>query len=378
MKKLYVIAGEMSGDAHACGLLKELKKLRPDLVIHGAGGPEIAGVSHGNTRDWVEAAAVMGVVEVLKHYSWFRAQFGEMLGEIRELQPDVLLLVDYPGYNLRFAKAVRKLRLPIRIIYYISPQVWAWNRRRVPVMGRLLDEMLCLFHFERSIFEEAGLKTTHVGHPIIDQVKQLPKDVVRDPHLIGLFPGSREREIAKLFPLMIATAKTLRASQPTLTFRVPAATPALRQEIEKMLKEAGASTWISLTHGGSHELMQKAQCAVIASGTATLEATVLGLPYCLVYKMAPSTYFLGKRLVKIKHIGIANILAQREVIPEFIQENATPQALATWIREILDDPEARQNLSVELKKVSDLLGGAGTHRRAAQRVNHWLEFPETD
>lgn len=374
MKRIYVIAGEMSGDAHAAGLLRELKSLLPDLEIHGAGGPEMAALSNNQVNNWVEDAAVMGVIEVLKRYSWFKERFTQMLAEIEALKPDALLLIDYPGFNLRFAKAVREALPNTRQIYYISPQVWAWNKGRIPKMVELLDEMLCLFPFEKPIFENAGLKTTHVGHPLVDElISSNPPQ--RIPNLIGLFPGSREREIAKLFPMMIDTAIRLRTWRTDLTFEVPAATPKLARTLRHMIDDADATDFIKLRSGGSHDLMQTAACGVIASGTATLEAAIFGLPYCLVYKMAWSTYLLGKLLVKIKYIGLVNILAGEKVVEEFIQADASAQEVTPWIQSILSNESARQDLVTQLQKVSSQLGEPGTHHRAAQRVLHWLKTP---
>jgi lipid-A-disaccharide synthase len=345
----------------------------PDLEIFGVGGPEMKSLSDGRVNDWVEDAAVMGVIEVLKRYSWFKERFAEMLAEIKRIRPDVLLLVDYPGFNLRFAKEVRQELPDTRQVYYISPQVWAWNKRRIPKMVELLDEMLCLFPFEKPIFENAGLKTTHVGHPLVDELnKEKSEAPPRQPDLVGLFPGSREREIAKLFPMMIESAKRLHGWREDLKFVVPAATPKLAITMRQMINEADAGDLIELRNGGSHELMQTAACGVIASGTATLEAATFGLPYCLVYKMAWSTYLLGKMLVKIKYIGLVNILAGEKVVEEFIQADASPAQVSEWLKDILSHDDSRNALIERLDQVSSKLGEPGTHRRAAERVSDWL------
>ncbi len=367
-----MIAGEMSGDAHAAGLLRELQAIHPDVEIFGAGGPEMYALSGGKVNNWVEDAAVMGVIEVLKRYSWFKERFEGMLKEAISLKPDVLLLVDYPGFNLRFAKALREALPNTRQVYYISPQVWAWNKKRIPKMVKLLDEMLCLFPFEKPIFENAGLKTTHVGHPLVDELALEKTASPRQENLVGLFPGSREREIAKLFPMMIESAKLLRSWRRDLQFAVPAATPKLATTMRGMIDEAGATDWIELRNGGSHHLMQTASCGVIASGTATLEAATFGLPYCLVYKMAWTTYFLGRLLVKIQYIGLVNILAGKKVVEEFIQADASPTEVSQWIQNILSDDEKRADLVARLQHVSSQLGEPGTHRRAAERVVEWL------
>lgn len=372
-KRLYVVAGELSGDAHGAGLLRALKTMVPAVEIHGAGGPEMADVAGNGLVDWVEDAAVMGVWEVLKRYGWFKERFARMLDELEDFRPDVLLLIDYPGFNLRFAEAVRK-RCPVtRIVYYISPQVWAWNKGRIPKMVRLLDEMLCLFPFERPIFEQAGLKTTFVGHPLVDELeeKRMP-GVTRDELLVGLFPGSREREVARLFPMMIETAKLLKAWRGDLVFEVPAASAKLAAQIRGLLAGADAADLIAVNTGESHALMQRACCAVIASGTATLEAAYYGLPYCLVYRVAPLTYAAARVLVKIKHIGIVNILAGEEVVREMIQGAATPRPVAESLKSFISSPEARATLRHRLAETCSKLGGPGAHDRAARAVAGWL------
>lgn len=372
-KRIYVVAGELSGDAHGAGLLRSLKEMVPDVEIHGVGGPAMREVAGMGLEDWVEDAAVMGIWEVLKRYGWFKQRFAEMMAELEKFRPDVLLLIDYPGYNLRFAEAVKREFPRTRIIYYISPKVWAWNKRRIPVMARLLDEMLCLFPFEKPILEKAGLKTTFVGNPLVDELeeKRLP-GVTRDEWLVGLFPGSREREVARLYPMMIETAKRLKTWKPDLKFEVPAASAKLAGQIRSLMAEAGAADLITITTGGSHSLMQRACCAVIASGTATLEAAYYGLPYCLVYRLAPLSYMTAKVVVKIEHIGLVNILAGEKVVDEFIQAKAEPVTVAAALQEFLESPAKRQALQARLAETSGKLGGPGAHQRAASAVADWL------
>ena len=372
-KRIYTVAGELSGDAHGAGLMRSLRNRLPDLEFRGVGGPEMAEIAGTGLRDWVEDAAVMGVWEVLKRYGWFKQRFAEMLADLKSFQPDVLLLIDYPGFNLRFAEAVKRECPQTRIVYYISPQVWAWNKGRIPKMVRLLDEMLCLFPFEQPIFQNAGLKTTFVGHPLVDELdeKRLPT-ATRDPFLIGLFPGSREREIARLFPMMVETAKKLDFANRGLKFEVPAASPQLATQIRSLVAAAGAGELITVTNGGSHSLMQRACCAVIASGTATLEAAYYGLPYCLVYRTAPLTYLLARLLVKIDHIGLVNILAGEGIVEEWIQSKAEPQTVARSLQRLIESPASRQSLQYRLAETAAKLGGPGAHERAAHAVAGWL------
>jgi len=371
--RIYVVAGELSGDAHGAGLLRALATLRPDLSITGVGGPEMAAASGGGVRDWVEDAAVVGLWEVVKHFRWFRQRFHEMLAEVTALRPDVLVLIDYPGFNLRFAHAVRRACPQTRQVYYISPQVWAWNKRRIPQMARLLDEMLCLFPFEQALFEAAGLKTSFVGHPLVDELGERRRvSVARDPGLVGLFPGSREREVARLFPLMIDAAKRLRVWRPELRFEAPAASPKLATHMRQLVEPTLLGESLTVTAGGSHDLMQRACCGVIASGTATLEAAYFGMPYCLTYKVAWPTYLVGRMLVRLKHIGLVNILAGEEVVEEFIQADAEAVQIGAALRRLLQDPDHRAALQTRLAQTAAKLGGNGAHLRAARAVAAWL------
>lgn len=372
-KRIYVVAGELSGDAHGAGLLRALKENVPGVEIHGAGGPEMAEIAGEGLKDWVEDAAVMGVWEVLKRYGWFKQRFAEMLADLKSFRPDVLLLIDYPGFNLRFAEAVKRDCPGTRIIYYISPKVWAWNKRRIPIMARILDEVLCLFPFEPPIFQKAGLKATFVGNPLVDELeeKRIP-GIDRDERLVGLFPGSREREIARLFPMMLQSAKLLKSWKPELKFEVPAASAKLAGQIRSLMADAGEGDLVEVTSGGSHSLMQRACCAVIASGTATLEAGYYGLPYVLVYRTAPLTYLLARLLVKIQFIGLVNILAGESVVEELIQGKAEPVAVSSSLRGFLESPAKRQALQTRLAGTSAKLGGKGAHEQAARAVAGWL------
>lgn len=370
---LYVIAGELSGDAHGAGLLSALRRNRPDLVIRGAGGPKMKALAGAELRDWVEDAAVMGVWEVLKHYSWFQQQFREMLAEIVQAKPQVLLLIDYPGFNLRFAKAVKQQLPETKIVYYISPQVWAWNRGRIPKMAQMLDEMMCLFPFEQEIFSSAGLRTTFVGHPLVDELESERLSISRDENLLGLFPGSREREVSRLFPVMLDAAEMLRVDHPTLRFSAPAASAKLAIIMRDLVRDRGLGDCVEVSDGSSHELMQRAYCGVIASGTATLEAAYFGLPYALVYKVAWPTYWLGKLLVRIDFIGLVNILAGRGVVKELIQSEAEAPQIVEELRRLIDDPASRQQMITSLHETAALLGGLGAHDRAAGVVEEWLQ-----
>lgn len=369
-RSIYIIAGEVSGDTHGACLMDELLKMDSDMVFSGAGGPEMKRVGGEGIDNWIEDAAVMGIVEVLRHYRWFKQRFQNMLEQAVAMQPDTLVLVDYPGFNLRFARAIRE-RIPgIKIIYYISPQVWAWNKGRIPKMAEMLDLMLCIFPFEQPIFESTGLKTVFTGHPLVDELEEKREDVECEHHLIGLFPGSRKREVFRLFPVMVETVRRIHSHLPDVRFEASAASEALAVTMQSMIDDAQLpeSIVITVVTGRSHSLMQRATCGVVASGTATLEAAMFGLPYCLVYKVAWPTYALGRMLVKVDAIGLVNILAGEKIVEEFIQADADPGHIEASLVRLMGDDTQRAELSQKLLETASRLGEPGVHQRAATEI----------
>jgi len=368
-KTIYLLSGEVSGDTHGAELIHALREQDSTLEFSGYGGPEMRTASHNSTQDWVEDAAVMGIWEVLKRYPWFKKQFKIILSDILATKPSALVLIDYPGFNLRIAKAVHEALPSTKIIYYISPQVWAWNKGRIPKMAATLDKMLCIFPFEKSLFENSGLPTEFVGHPIVDELQAKKIDTTRDPKLIGLFPGSREREIARLFPVMLEAVRRMHNENTEWRYAAPAASPKLAEQMRAILaKSKLPADVISITLGGSHKLMQEASCGVIASGTATLEAAWFGMPYCLIYRIAWPTYFIGKMLVKIDHIGLVNILAGKKVVEEFVQGDADPAQVQQSLEKFMSDPKFAAELQIELAETAKKLGEPGCHHRAAAEI----------
>jgi lipid-A-disaccharide synthase len=368
------VAGEVSGDTHGAHLMRALSDQMPGVSYAGAGGAAMRDAGGGEVCDWVEDAAVMGFWEVLKHYKWFKKRFYEMLDQVVRLEPAVLVLIDYPGFNLRFATAVRE-RLPdIKIVYYISPQVWAWNKGRIPKMAETLDLMLCIFPFEQKIFEAAGLKTVFVGHPLVDELVDEKLDVEREGALIGLFPGSREREVDRLFPLMVEMARRMHSNHPEWRYEAAAVSPKLEEHMRQIIVAGKLpdEEMITLKTGSSHSLMQRATCGVVASGTATLEAAAFGLPYCLVYKLSWPTWLMGKMLVKVDFIGLVNILAGEKVVEELVQSDADPRRVEDILQQLMLDGEQRAKLQAKLLETAAKLGEPGAHVRAAMEVGKLL------
>ncbi len=350
-------------------MMMALKKRWADVEFMGLGGPRMREISGGGVRDWVDDAAVMGFWEVAKRYGWFKARFEEAKEEIAALNPDVVVLVDYPGFNLKLAREVRAAGVKAKIVDYISPQVWAWKKGRLIGMADYIDLMLCLFPFEKPIFEEAGIRTVWMGHPLVDQLEGMRIEGGREENLIGLFAGSREREVGHLFPTMLEAVGRLREVNASWRYETAAASEPLAEMMHGMIREAGLPEEIvTIATGTSQELMQRATAGVVASGTATMEATYYGMPYCLVYEVGWPTYLLARMLVDIEHVGLANILAGREVVHEFVQHEATAENVASFLEFMMTEPERREELRGELLGVSGLLGGGGAAERAADAI----------
>lgn len=364
--RLFLLSGERSGDRHGAGLMEEMRALRPDVEFHGLGGAEMHALAPA-IPDWVEEAGVVGIVEVLKRYGWFKKKFAETLARIAELKPDAVVLIDYPGFNLRLAKALREGGYRGKIIYYISPQVWAWHRSRIPKMGKLLDLMICIFPFEKDLYESSGLRTIFGGHPLVEYHRRRRTGAAREPGLIGLFPGSRRREIAKHFPVLLQAAQQMKVERPALKFVASAASEKLAAIMRGMAAEFPVAD-LTIETGTAAALMQRVSCGAVASGTATLEAAIHGLPYCLIYKVSPGTYLAGKLLIRVKWLGIVNILAGREVVREFIQGRCAPKPLAKELLRLNDDSAARAALVQELEAVVATLAGDGAYARAAAAI----------
>lgn len=347
--------------------MESLRVRQPEMAFSGLGGGEMAALSGGAVQDWVEEAGVVGLVEVLKKYGWFRRKFAETLSRIREQQPRAVVLIDYPGFNLRLAAALRGSGYRGKIIYYISPQVWAWHRSRIPKMGRMLDLMICIFPFEKDLYEGCGLKTVFAGHPLVDYHRKRLTGAPREPGLIGLFPGSRRREITKLFPIMLEAARLMQHAQPDLRFVASAASDKLAGLMREMAESAPVSGLVIET-GTAHALMQRVECGAVASGTATLEAAIFGLPHCLVYRVSPGTYHAGRLLIQVRWLGIVNLLAGREVVRELIQETCTDATLATELLRLHSSPDSRRHLASDLSAVVNALGSGDAYARAAEAV----------
>lgn len=370
MTRVFIIAGEISGDTHAAGLLREMKALEPELQVSGLGGRQMREVAGQGIEDWVEKAGVVGLWEVLKIYRYFKEKKLAVEAQILAERPDAVIFVDYPGFNLRVASSLRAAGYTGKLIYYISPQVWAWKKGRVKVMAKVLDLMICIFPFEKAFYEQSGLRTEFCGHPMVDRVQTLRRDWKREPGLVGWFPGSRLNEVRRLFPIMVQAAQAIRLAAPEARFAVSAANEMLAGHMRNMADAMGvpeAKRWIEV--GTVYDLMQRCEAGAVASGTATLEAACFGLPYTLIYNVSWPTYLVAKLVVRIKHLGMINILAKREVVKELVQHDLNPDTLAKATADLLMQKDRREALQADLASVVATLGSGGAYLRAAQAVH---------
>jgi lipid-A-disaccharide synthase len=367
---IYFVAGEVSADNHGAALMSSLRALDPELKFIGRGGLQMQQVAGAQFKNWIGDAAVLGLWEVLRKYGYFREQFRQTLNEIQETKPDAVVLIDYPGFNLRLARALRRRSDSQKIIYYISPQVWAWNRGRIKKMARFIDLVLCIFPFEADLYTASGLRAVFVGHPMIERLKTQKIDTHRDQNLIGLFPGSRSREVRKIFPVMIEAARLLLHLKPTLRFQVAAASEELAREMNEQLAIRHS---IEMNVGQTATIMQRAFVGMVASGSATLEAAYYGMPFVLIYKVAWPTYLAARLVVNVDFLGMPNLLAGKEVVPEFIQHGAKPDAIVKDVRSLLEDLPARDRMISDFDAIISKLGGTGASERAAHAILEELE-----
>jgi lipid-A-disaccharide synthase len=351
------IAGEASGDAHAAKLIEALRVQAPEVKVFGAGGAKMQAAGMELLLDLTEHA-VVGLVEVLKNYGTFRQIFWDLVEEAEKRKPDAVVLVDFPGFNLRFAKEMKELG--IKVIYYISPQLWAWHASRAKQIERDVDLMLCIFPFEKDWYAKHApkLRVEFVGHPFAERLGESTKSETRNPKLILLLPGSREREVAKIFPIMAGIVDRLPNDLEFIVAAVNEQSAAMMMHHPRIKVELGTA----------HELMQHATLAITASGTATMECAFYGCPMIVVYKVNWLTYLIGRMVVKVNWLAMPNVIAGREIVPEFIQHAANPDRVAPVARELLKNDAKREAMRQELAIVVESLGADGASERAAKLI----------
>ncbi|HJV22988.1 MAG TPA: lipid-A-disaccharide synthase [Holophagaceae bacterium] len=365
---LLVVAGEDSGDLHGAELLRELKARRPDLRIIGVGGPRMSPYLDRKLAD-VKDLAVVGFFEVIKHLPHLNRLFKEILAAAKEEGISAALLVDYPGFNLRLAKALKQELPAVKRHHYVCPQVWAWKKGRIPELGTVLDTLYCLFDFEPELFRGYPVDARFVGHPLVELVKPecdratFFTETGLDPAkpLVALLPGSRKGEIERLLPPMAELARHWQKARPKVQWVLPVAPTLDPAFIRAHL--GGAP--VTLVEHRSYAARAYADAALVASGTATLETALLGTPFAIVYRLNELTYQVARHIVKVPHFGLANVVAGREVAPELLQSEVNPQRLGEVLARLLEPDNARR-IRAELGEVRGHLGAPGAAGRVAE------------
>jgi lipid-A-disaccharide synthase len=369
LRRVMMIAGEASGDLHGAGVVRELKRRHPQVEVYGIGGDNMR--REGMDLIFhIAGLAFMGFVEVVRNLSTIRTVEQKMEALLESSRPDVVVLIDYPGFNLRFARRAKKRNIPV--LYYISPQVWAWNMRRVKKMKQCVDSMKVVFPFEVDIYRNEGIDVEFVGHPLVESLRSpcLKEEFFRkygldnQKRVLGLFPGSRVQEIENILPVMLAAADELRKKHDVQV--AVGVAPSLG--VEAIAPYLKAYPLIAAFENATHDLMRWSDAAIVTSGTATLETGWYGTPMAVVYKTSPLTFFIGRMLVDVPYIGLVNIVAGKKVVPEFIQHEMTKGNLVSAIGRFFDDPAYAGSVRRELGAIREKLGGPGASARVVDGI----------
>ncbi|HML34113.1 lipid-A-disaccharide synthase [Sporomusa sphaeroides] len=369
--KIMLSVGEASGDLHGASVAAALKLLEPNIELFGMGGKAMRDAGVTVNYD-IAGLGVIGFVEVIQNLGKLFALRDNLAALMDQERPDVLVIIDYPDFNLRLAKIAKAKGIPV--VSYISPSAWAWRRGRAKEVAGLVDRLAAIFPFEAEVYREAGADVTFVGHPLVDIVKpSLSKEeayrffnVRPGQPVVLLMPGSRQQEVSNLLPVMLEACQQVAGQLPDCRIFLPVASTISREMLQNMI--AGYTMDVTLTTGHTYDLMGIADVAIAASGTATLETSLMGVPTVIIYKMAALTYLLGKLLVKIPNIGLPNIVAGRRIVPELLQGEANPGAIAAETLTLLTDQPVREKVLTDLAEVKEKLGQTGAVHRVAEVI----------
>ena len=371
MTRIMISAGEASGDLHGANLVRAARELDPSVEFYGLGGERMQQAGTDLLFD-LEHMSLMGITEVLSSLGQVFSTLGTLKKSLKTEKPDALVLIDYPDFNFRLAKAAHKAGVPV--VYYICPQIWAWRTGRIKKMAKLVDRRVVVFPFEVDFYAKHGLTADFVGHPLLDAMAPpRPKSEVKselgfDParELLLLMPGSRRHLAAELTPVMLEAAQTLRKKRPGLQLAVSRADTMPADFLDDLLADGPDD--LKVIAGQSHALQNAADAAVVASGTSTVETALMLTPMVVVYRMSRLSYLLGRLLVDTEHIAMANLIAGERIVPELIQHEAEPVRIAAELERIMGDPEAHERMTAGLARVRQRLGDPGASRRAAALI----------
>jgi lipid-A-disaccharide synthase len=365
-KRVMIIAGEASGDLHGSKLVRAMRKRNKRLFFCGIGGRALGEAEVKVLLDASEIA-VVGITEVFSKLPNILKGLRAAKKALITLHPDLLILIDFPDFNLHLAASAKKLGIPV--LYYISPQIWAWRPGRVKKIKALVDHMVVILPFEEEFYKRYNIPVTFVGHPLLDAsiippVAASEKIAEKNP-IIGFLPGSRDREITRHLPVMMETARFLRKKIKGAKFIVSLASGVERKNIEKMVNNQNGTVNFELVAGSVQKIFAQSSLVVAASGTVTLEAAISGTPMVIIYKVSPVSYWLGKAMIKVKHIGLINLIAEKEIVPELLQKEASPGNIADTVFKMLKDTTGLERIKNELLSIKDALGRSGASERVA-------------
>jgi len=371
-----MIAGEASGDLHGSHLVKEMLSLDPTLQFYGVGGEKMKNEGVALIADSKEMA-VVGITEVLLKLKRIYQIYRKLKNSLAANSPSLVILIDYPDFNLRFAREAKRKNIPI--VYYISPQVWAWRKGRIKKIGRLIKKMIVIFPFEKTIYEEAQIDVDFVGHPLLDSIRsQFSREeafqqfsLTSGVTTIGLLPGSRMNEVKRHLPQMIRAISLISKQINPVQFIIPVAPGLDLGEVQNLVGSKREN--IRVVENNIYDVMRISDVVIVASGTATIEAAIMGAPMIVVYRVSPLTYLLGKMLIKVKNIGMVNIIAGKTVVPELIQKDVTPEKITSAVVQILENPSKQEEIKKELNSLKEKIGNPGASFRAAQIIISLLQ-----
>lgn len=371
-----IVAGEASGDLYGAELARELHALSPGTRLVGMGGDRMRAAGVETLVD-ANDMAVMGLFEVVGHLPVIVKGFTTLKRRLSSDPPGLLILIDYQDFNQRLARVAKKAG--IKVLFFISPTVWAWRSGRVKGIGKAVDMMAVLFPFEVPYYERGKVPVNFVGHPLVDMVppaldsSEAKVALGLDPsrRTVGLFPGSRKGVLKRLLPVVLESAALLKSRMPELQFVLPLASSLRASDLENELAQSGLP--ITLVSGKNHEVMSACDAAISVSGTVIMELALVGVPTVLIYKVSPLTYQIGKRVINVPHIGICNIVAQKRIIKELIQHEANPQAIAQEVDALLNDAPYAAQVRVDLAGIREKLGSGGALVRLARLAKQMLE-----
>jgi len=368
-KKIMIVAGEQSGDLHGSNLVRAMHRIDPDLRFYGIGGRKMREAGVELIADAADMA-VVGLTEVVGKLGMILGVMRRMKLALKKLKPALLILIDYPDFNLRLGKAAKKNG--VRVFYYISPQIWAWRKGRIHKIRKVVDKMAVILPFEEQVYRQVGMDVSFVGHPLLDVVKTkyARQEALRKFDLqdgittVGLLPGSREVEVSKLLPVMLKAAGILMQSRPPVQFVLPLADALDRDFVEEMIRQE--SVPVRVVPNEIYDVIGVSDIVVVASGTATLETALLGTPMVIIYKVSPLSYYVGTKVINVTHIGLANLIAGKTIVPELIQDDANPNRIAAEVIGILADESRMQSIKEELNQIREKLGSPGASEKAAR------------